>query len=130
MAGSMFPRKGAIDSSSTLPSAAKSPSRANLLTIWCFVETLLKRAASKVYEDHQTDDQVAACRRPGGAAPGPGGPARLFVEVLAQGLYPAPVVRRPGPKDLPQGRLPGRRPAPGRLRRAAPGPGAVQGPRP
>ena len=37
-----------------------------------------------VYEHHQTDDQVATRRGPRGAAPGPGDPARLLVEVLAK----------------------------------------------
>ena len=55
------------------------------------------------------------------ALPGAGGSARLFVEVLPQGLHPAPTVRRPGPEDLLQDRLPGRRPVAGRLRRVARG---------
>src|SRR5689334_22182553 len=82
------------------------------------------------YGNYKTDDQVAACRGARGAAPGAGVAAGLLVEVLAQGLHPAPAVRRLDPEDLPQDRLPGRRSAPRRLLRAARRPGAVQGARP
>ena len=75
-----------------------------------------------VYEHHQTDDQVAAGRGPRGAAPGPGGPARLLVQVLPKGLHPAPALRPVGAEDLPQDRLPRRRPDARGLRRAARGP--------
>src|SRR4029079_15810341 len=82
------------------------------------------------YEDHKTDDQVATGRGPGGAAPGTGEPAGLLLEVLPPGLHPAPAVRHLGPQDVPQGRLPRRGGAPGRLRRAALRPGAAQAARP
>src|SRR5262249_6901436 len=44
-----------------------------------------------------------------------------------QGLHPTPALRHPGPQDVLQDRLPRRRPAPGRLRRAARRLGAGQG---
>src|SRR5262245_52865599 len=75
------------------------------------------------YEDHKTDDQVATGRGQGGLAPGAGVAARLLLEVLPQGLYPAPAVRHLGPEDLLQDRLPRRHPAVARLRRASPGAG-------
>src|SRR3954451_1996749 len=76
-----------------------------------------------MYEDHQTDDQVAACRGQRGAAPGAGVAAGLLVEVLPQRLHPAPAVRRARPEDVPQDRLPRRRAAPGRLLRTPGGSG-------
>ena len=58
----------------------------------------------------------------------PGRPCPLTRRSSRQGLHPAPALRRPGPEDLPQGRLPGRRPGARGLRRAAPGPGPGRGP--
>src|SRR5262245_15302487 len=80
-----------------------------------------------VYEHHKSYDEVAAGRGAGGAAGGPGGAAGVLVEVLAEGLHPAPAVRHPRPEDVPQDRLQGRHPAPGGLRRAAPRPRAGGG---
>src|SRR5215831_758141 len=76
------------------------------------------------YDTHH--DQIAAGRRPRSSAAGPGGPAGLFLEVLAARLHPAPALRPAGPEDLLQDRLPRpRRPAPG-LRRVARRPRAGQ----
>src|SRR5581483_3054268 len=80
------------------------------------------------HEDYTTDDQVAAGRGPGGPAPGARSPARVLVEVLPEGLHPAPVVCPAGREDLLQDRLPRPRPAPGGLRRTPRGAGAGQGP--
>src|SRR5438270_13797826 len=66
------------------------------------------------HDYYTTDDQIAAGRGPGGDAPRPRGPARLLLQVLPQGLHPAPAVRLAGPEDLLQDRLP-------RPRSAAPG---------
>src|SRR4051812_7847403 len=63
------------------------------------------------------DDQVSPGGRPGGPAAGPGGDAGVLVEVQPEGLHPAPAVRRPGPQDVPQDRLPRGGPVPRRLRR-------------
>src|SRR5215831_13659064 len=79
------------------------------------------------HEDPIPDDQVASGRCPGGAAVGPRGFAGLFRRAQPQGLHPTPALRHPGPQDVLQDRLPRRRPAPGRLRRAARRPGAGQG---
>src|SRR4051794_27814307 len=73
------------------------------------------------HEYHTTDDQIATGGGPGGAPPRGRGPARLLVQVLPQGLHPAPAVRPAGPEGLPQDRLPRRRPAAPGLRRAARG---------
>src|SRR6516165_4689167 len=78
--------------------------------------------------DHTNHDQVAACRGAAGTAPGPGEPARLLLEVLPQGLYPAPALRLPGPEDLLQDRLPRRRRPARRLPRAARRPRPARGP--
>src|SRR5882724_10894204 len=67
------------------------------------------------YEDPNSDDEVPASRRSGGAAPGPGCVARVLVGQEPEGLHPAPTVRGPGPEDVLQDRLPGHRPAPCRL---------------
>src|SRR6476620_4320890 len=76
-----------------------------------------------VYGDHKTDDQVAAGRGQGGLAAGAGVAARVLLEVLPQGLHPAPAVRPAGAQDVLQDRLP-------RPRRAAAGlPPAPRGPR-
>src|SRR5947207_2713250 len=79
------------------------------------------------YDYHTTYDQIAAGRGPRGPAPGSGVPPGLLLEVLAEGLHPAPAVRPAGREDLLQDRLPRRyRPA-RRLPRAAPGPRPGQG---
>src|SRR5260370_39672950 len=75
-----------------------------------------------------TDDQIATGCGPGGAAPPPAGPARLLLQVLAQGLHPAPAVRPAGPEDLLQDRLPRRHPTAGGLRRVARGTPPRRGP--
>src|SRR5438270_6447189 len=80
------------------------------------------------HDYYTTDDQIAASRGPGGPAPRSRGPARLLLEVLPQGLHPAPAVRPAGPEDLLQGRLPRRRPDARGLRRPARRP--RPGPRP
>src|SRR6516165_10786262 len=67
-----------------------------------------------------SDDQVLAPGRPPGVA-------GLLLPDQPPRLHPGPAVRRPGPEDLPQDRLPRRRRLPPRLRRAARRPGAVQG---
>src|SRR5215831_13978639 len=78
------------------------------------------------YDTHH--DEIAAGRRPRSSAAGPGGPAALFLEVLAAGLHPAPALRPPGAEDLLQDRLPRPHgPAQG-LRRAARRPRAGHGP--
>src|SRR5215470_535826 len=73
------------------------------------------------HDYYTTDDQIAAGCGPGGAAPRSRGPARLLVQVLAQGLHPAPAVCPAGPEDLLQDRLPRPRPVAPGLRRAARG---------
>src|SRR6516162_3480659 len=80
------------------------------------------------HDYYTTDDQIAAGRDPRGPAPRPGGPARLLLEVLPQGLYPAPALRLPGPEDLLQDRLPRRRRPARRLPRAARRPRPGRGP--
>src|SRR5947199_920396 len=80
-----------------------------------------------LHEDPKPDDQVAAGRGHGGVAAGEGRPAGVLVGPQPQGLHEPPAVRRPGPQDVPQDRLPGRRPVPRRLRRDPPGPRAGQG---
>src|SRR3954466_951201 len=80
------------------------------------------------HDYYTTDDQIAAGGGPGGPAPRGRGPARLLVQVLPQGLHPAPAVRPAGPEDLLQDRLPRRRRAAGRLLRAARRPPPGQGP--
>src|SRR4051812_48762180 len=79
------------------------------------------------YEDPNPHDQVAAGRRPGGSRPRPGGPTGLHVRPQPEGLHRPPAVRRPGPEDVLQDRLPGHRPAPDRLRRPPEGPRAGEG---
>src|SRR5437588_6274102 len=74
------------------------------------------------------DDQIATGRGPRGAAPRPGSPARLFLEVLPQGLHPAPTLRPPGPEDFLQDRLPRPGPDARRLRRTPRRPQPGQGP--
>src|SRR6478609_9979564 len=75
-----------------------------------------------MYEHYTCDDQIATGRGVGGLAPRPGVPAALLVQVLPQGLHPAPAVRPAGAQNLLQDRLPRRHPDARRLRRAAPGP--------
>src|SRR5581483_4683595 len=80
-----------------------------------------------LHEDPDPDDQVAPGRGPGGPAAGEGRPAGVHVGPQPQGLHRPPAVRRPGPQDVPQDRLPGGRPVPGRLRRDPRRPRAGQG---
>src|SRR6476646_2279832 len=81
-----------------------------------------------MYEHYTSDDQIATGGGAGGLAPGAGVPAALLVQVLAQGLHPAPAVRPAGAEDLLQDRLPRRHPDARRLRRAAPRPRPGGGP--
>src|SRR5262249_43229962 len=80
------------------------------------------------HDYYTTDDQVAAGRGPRGPAPRPTDPVRLLLEVLPQGLHPAPAVRPAGPEDLLQDRLPRPRPVARGLQRPARRP--RPGPRP
>src|SRR5947209_5227212 len=73
------------------------------------------------HDYYTTDDQIAPGGGPRGAAPRPRGPAGLLVQVLPQGLHPAPTLRPAGPEDLLQDRLPRRHPAAAGLRRVARG---------
>src|SRR5882724_7900856 len=82
------------------------------------------------YEDLNPDDQVPAGGRPGGPAPGPGRPAGVHLGPQPEGLHRPPAVRRPGPQDVPEDRLPGRRRVPRRLPRDPVRPRAVEGPAP
>src|SRR6516162_9512110 len=75
-----------------------------------------------------TDDQVPAGGGPGGAGVGPAVPAGVLVRPQPQGLHLSPAVRHPGPQDVPEDRLPRGRAVPGRLRRVAGRPRAVEGP--
>src|SRR5262249_33230492 len=102
----------------------------SFFTCQCSVESLASSLRIMEYGNHKTDDQVAAGRGAGSVAFGPGGDAGVLVEVLPQGLHPAPAVRRAGAQDVPQGRLPRRRRAPGRLLRASLRFGPVQAARP
>src|SRR3954452_10114421 len=77
-----------------------------------------------MYEHYTSDDQIATGRGPRGAALGARVPARLLVQVLPQGLHPAPAVRPAGAQDLLQDRLPRRHRPVRRLRRTARGPRA------
>src|SRR5262245_7859423 len=81
-----------------------------------------------LHEATLTDDQVPAGGGPGGAPTRPGVLAPVLGGAQPQGLHPAPAVRHPGPQDLPEDRLPGGRPVPGRLRRATRRPRAQEGP--
>src|SRR5262245_4608445 len=81
-----------------------------------------------LHEADIPDDQVPAGGRPGGPAPGPGIAAGVHLRAQPQGLHRPPAVRRPGPQDLPEDRLPGRRRVPGGLRRGPGAPRAAQGP--
>src|SRR3954451_4299489 len=81
-----------------------------------------------LHEATRTHDQVPPGRCPGGAAAGPGRPAGVLRRAEPEGLHPAPTVPRPGPQDVPQDRLSGRRPVPHRLRRDPHRPRAGQGP--
>src|SRR5215211_7812202 len=66
------------------------------------------------YEDPNPDDQVPASRDSGGPARGPAGTAGVHVVPQPEGLHRPPTVRGPGPEDVLQDRLPGRRPTPDR----------------
>src|SRR5688500_2201792 len=79
------------------------------------------------YEDPNPDDQVPAGRRPGGSRPRPASPPGVHLRPQPQGLHRPPAVRRPGPEDVLQDRLPRHRPAPHRPRRPPQGPRARQG---
>src|SRR4051812_20896633 len=79
------------------------------------------------HEDLNPDDQIATSRGPGGSAAGEGRPAGVRLGPQPQGLHQPPVVRRPGPEDVLQDRLPGRRPTPDRPGRPPQGPRADQG---
>src|SRR5271154_2306622 len=83
-----------------------------------------------LHEAITPDDQVSAVGRPRSSPAGPGGPAGVLLEVQPQGLHAAPTVRRPGPQDVPQDRLPGCRRRPRRLRRVTDRPGVEEGARP
>src|SRR5262249_38069727 len=79
------------------------------------------------YEDPNPDDQVPAGGGPGGAYARPGRAPDLLLDDQPEGLYRPPAVRHPGPQDVPEDRLPGRRPVPGRLHRASGRPRAGEG---
>src|SRR5205085_12256129 len=79
------------------------------------------------YEDPNSDDQVPACGGPRGSGPRTGRAAGLFLDDQPQGLHCPSAVRRPGPQDVLQDRLPGHHPAPDRLRRPPGRPGAGEG---
>src|SRR5436190_18657806 len=79
------------------------------------------------YEDPNPHEQVPAGRGPGGARARPGGPPGLHLGPQPEGLHRPPAVRRPGPQDVLQDRLPGHHPAPDGLRRPPEGPRAGEG---
>src|SRR3954465_13029465 len=81
-----------------------------------------------LYEAAHTDDQVPAGGGPGGAGTGPAVPAGVHLGPQPQGLHEPPAVRRPGPQDLPQDRLPRGRAVPRRLRRDPQRPRALESP--
>src|SRR4051812_15979215 len=83
-----------------------------------------------LHEALTPDDQVPAGGCSDGVATRPGGAAGVLLSDQPQGLHPAPTVRHPGPQDVPQDRLPGRRAVPGRLRRGPRRPRADEGARP
>src|SRR6516225_11487920 len=58
-------------------------------------------------DDYNTNhDEIAAGGPARGFAPGTRRHARVLLQVLPEGLHPAPALRFAGPEDLPQDRLP------------------------
>src|SRR5437764_3956453 len=83
-----------------------------------------------LHEAITPDDQVPAGGRSDGVAARAGGVAGVLLSDQSQGLHPAPAIRHPGPQDVPQDRLPGRRRIPRRRRRGPRRPRAGEGARP
>src|SRR5579871_3748697 len=83
-----------------------------------------------MYEDHSPHDQIRRGLGPDGPVRGAGVDPRLLLQVLPQGLYPAPALRLDGPPRVPQGRLPRAGAVPQGLGRTSPGARPGEGPRP
>src|SRR4051812_30668129 len=83
-----------------------------------------------MYEDRTSHDQIAAEAGPHGPLRGAGVDPRLLLEVLPQGLHPAPALRPDGPPRVPQGRLPRPGADPQGMGRVARAARPEEGPRP
>src|SRR5262249_53788994 len=94
------------------------------------VTCLVVGTSNLVYEYQTHHDQIAVGRGPRSPDHGAGGPAASLVQVLPQGLHPAPAVRPADLARVPQDRLPGAGAIPAGLARPAPDAGPIQGSRP